>query len=142
MLTPHMKTVLRGVLKDIQRLDALPPRPGPQMDRAAWRETNRERGELDRFGVRHDLEGWLGYPPSASDSAVFSRTLRQMEDRGLVERVSRWGGRRTTHLRLTPAGRRLARELAEEESAEPIEPIDIESLTFEPFYLPEEGDVQ
>ncbi len=89
-----------------------------------------------------DLEAWLGHPPTNSERVIYHRESVRLEALGLVERHSLRGGRRTTHVRLTPAGRRLARELAEEESAEPVEPIDLESVTFEPFYLSEEGDVQ
>jgi len=116
-LTCHMKTVLRAVLADVRRIEAVPDRPPSGMVRDAWRESWRERQELERFGVRHDLARWLGYPPSRSESAAFSRTLRQMEDLGLLVRVNRWGRRhptrvgRTTHVRLTPAGERMAEGL-------------------------------
>ena len=117
-LTCHMRTILAAVLADIRRLEAVPDRPSPGISRDQWREAWRERQELEQFGVRHDLARWLGYPPSPSDSAVFSRTLRQMEDLGLLVRVNRWGRRsatrvgRTTHVRLTPAGERLAEDVA------------------------------
>ena len=110
-LTPHMRTILTAVLTDIQRIEAMPDRPPPGMDREDWRKAWRERQELERFGVRHDLARWLGCPPTRSDSAVFSRALRHMEDRGLLVRVNRWGGRRTTHLRLTGVGKRVAESL-------------------------------
>ncbi len=147
-LTPHMRTVLKEVLADIERLEGMPQHLEPSMDRDVWRARRLERQELERFGVRYRLERWLGRPPSRSDSAVFSRTLRHMEDLGLLVRVNRWGPRsatrvgRTTHVRLTPAGERLARDLAEEESAGPVETIDLESVTFEPLYLSEGGDPQ
>jgi len=74
--------------------------------------------ELGQFGIRHDLERWLGYPPSRSDSAVFSRTLRQIEDLGLLVRVNRWGpSSRATHVRLTPLGRAEAERLVHEQQA-------------------------
>jgi len=145
-LTCHMRTVLTAVLADIRHLEAVPDRPSPGMSRDEWREAWRERQGLEQFGVRHDLARWLGYPPSPSDSAVFSRTLRQMEDMGLLVRVNRWGRRgatrvgRTTHVRLTPAGERRARELAPEEVPEPDEAFDLDRMETEPLYLPEERD--
>ena len=149
-LTPHMRTILTAVLADIHRLEAVPDRPPPGMSREDWRHARRERQELDRFGVRHDLARWLGYPPSPSDSAVFSRTLRRMEDKSLLLRVSRWGGRRTTHVRLTPAGKRRAEDLlskpdfeAAQESpdvaeteTEDTEPVDWANLVFLPVRFP------
>ena len=88
-VTSHMRTVLKAVLCDMRRLQTVPNRPPPGTDRDRWRAVRREQQELKRFGIRYDLERWLGYPPSRSDSAVFSRTLRQMEDMGLLVRVNR-----------------------------------------------------
>jgi len=150
VLTPHMRTILAAVLTDIRRIEAVPGRPPPGMFREDWREAWRERQELEQFGIRHDLERWLGYPPSPSDSAVFSRTLRRMEDKGLLIRVSRWGGRRTTHVRLTPSGKRRAEGLlskpdveAAQESpdiAEPepenTEPVNWANLVLLPLRFP------
>jgi hypothetical protein len=75
------------------------------MDRERWWALWRERKEYEEFGVRHDLAAWIGHAPSPSESAVFSRTLRNMEDLDLLARISRWGGRRATHVQLTALGR-------------------------------------
>ena len=114
-LTPHMKTILTALLADVRRLEAVPDKPPPGMDRDEWRTLWRERQEYQAFGIRHDLAQWLGYPPSPSDSAVFSRALRNMEAMGLVLRINRWGGSKTTHVRLTPEGRAEAERLAKEQ---------------------------
>jgi len=116
-LTQHMRTILTAVLADVHRLEAVPDRPPDGMDRQQWYALWRERKEYDRFGVRHDLGRWLGYAPTPSDSAVFSRALRNMEAMGLVLRVNRWGGSKTTHVRLTPLGRAEAERLVAEQEA-------------------------
>lgn len=117
-LTPNMELLLTAILADVKRLEAIPDRPAPGMDRDDWREQYLERQEYRQAGLRHDLERWLGYPPSRSDSAVFSRTLRQMEDLGLLVRVNWWGpSSRTTHVRLTPSGRTEAERLVADHDA-------------------------
>jgi len=85
------------------------------MDRDRWRELSREQQEYQAFGVRHDLAQWLGHPASPSESAVFSRALRNMEAMGLVLRINRWGSGKTTHVRLTASGRAEAERLAKEQ---------------------------
>ena len=104
-LTPNMKTLLAAVLADVRRLEAVPDRPSPGMDREQWYALWRERQEYVQFGVRHDLDRWLGHAPTPSESAVFSRALRNLEALDLVARISRWGGGRTSHVQLTDTGR-------------------------------------
>jgi hypothetical protein len=114
-LTPHMQEILAVVLAESQRLEAIEDRPPAGMDSERWRELCRDRQEYQAFGVRHDLAQWLGHPASPSESAVFSRALRNMEAMGLVLRVNRWGGSRTTHVQLTADGRAEAERLAKEQ---------------------------
>jgi len=117
-LTANMELLLKAILADVQRLESLPEHSGPGMDRDDWRQQYLERQEYRQYGVRHDLERWLGRPPSRSDSAVFSRALRRMEDMGLLVRVNRWGpSYRATHVRLTPLGRAEAKRLVHEHEA-------------------------
>ena len=116
-LTPHMQEILAVVLAVSRRLEAVPDRPPPGTDREEWRDLWRERQEYQAFGVRHDLARWLGHAPTASDSAVFSRALRNMEAMGLVVRANRWGGSKTTHVRLTASGRAEAERLVLEQEA-------------------------
>jgi hypothetical protein len=117
-LTPNMELLLKAILADMKCLESMPDQPGPATDRDDWRQQYLERQEYRQCGVRYRLEPWLGYPPSRSDSAVFSRTLRQMEDMGLLVRVNRWGpSSRATHVRLTPLGRTEAERLVAEQEA-------------------------
>ncbi|MBE3123214.1 MAG: hypothetical protein IMZ65_00235 [Planctomycetes bacterium] len=111
-LTPHMQEILAIVLVESRRLEAAGDQPPAGMERERWRELYRERQEYQVFGVRHDLAQWLGRPASPSESAMFSRALRNMEVMGLVLRVNRWGGSKTTHVRLTAGGRAEAERLA------------------------------
>jgi len=117
-LTPNMELLRKAILADVKRLEAVPDWPAPGTDRDHWREQCLERQEYQECGVRHDLERWLGYPPSRADSAVFSRALRQMEVLGLLVRANRWGGSsRATHVRLTPRGRAEAERLVADHDA-------------------------
>jgi len=120
-LTPNMKTLLVAILEEVRRLEAVPDKPPPGMDREQWRTQWYERRDYERFGVHHDLALWLGHAPSPSDSAVFSRALRNMEDMGLVVRISRWDGRRATHVQLTDEGRVEAERLVAEQAAAPAD---------------------
>jgi len=62
-----------------------------------------------------NLSGWIGHYPDASESVMFSRTYRSLEDKGLPERINLGGYSRTTsHLKLTEAGDQAAKELAAE----------------------------
>jgi DNA-binding PadR family transcriptional regulator len=110
-LTSNMRTVLAAILEEIRRLEVVPEKPPPGADRDRWYNLWRERKEYHDFGIRHDLALWLGHAPTPSESAVFSRTLRNMEAMGLVVRVSRWDGRRATHVQLTEIGRAEAERL-------------------------------
>jgi DNA invertase Pin-like site-specific DNA recombinase len=113
-LTPHMQEILAVVLAVSRRLEAVPDRPPPGTDREEWRDLWRERQEYQAFGVRHDLARWFGHAATASESAVFSRALRNMEAMSLVFRVNRWGGSKTTHVRLTATGRAEAERMIRE----------------------------
>ena len=116
-LTPNMETILVAVLGEGRRLETFADKPPPGMDREQWRTQWRQRQDYDQFGVRHDLARWLGHAPTPSESAVFSRALRNMEMMGLVVRVNRWGGSKTTHVRLTPRGRAEAERLVADQDA-------------------------
>ena len=111
-LTPNMKTLLVAILEEVRRLEAVPDKPPPGVERLGWWALWHERKEYDQFGVRHDLARWLGHAPTPSESAVLSRTLRNMEDLDLLARISRWGGRRATHVQLTALGRAEAEKIA------------------------------
>jgi hypothetical protein len=61
---------------------------------------------------------------------------------GLLARVSRWGGQRTTHVRLTAEGRTAAeRLLAEDRQAEASDlPIDWSQVELPLIELPPEAE--
>jgi hypothetical protein len=121
-LTPNMRTILVAILEEVRRLEAVPDKPPPGgVERHSWGPLWRERQEYIQFGVRHDLALWLGHAPTPSDSAVVSRALRNMEDGGLVARINRWGGSRTTHVQLTDMGRAEAERLVAEQAAAPAD---------------------
>lgn len=115
-LTEHMKTILTSVLWDMRNIVHECNLRRESLDEQ--REARRRRRELDAWGVRYDLARWLMRPTTPSDSAVFSRAMRNMDDMGLLVRVSRWGGRRTTHVRLTSAGLAAAEGVLRERQAE------------------------
>jgi len=83
---------------------------------------------IRRLTIEGELEGqdlafwgikWLLDTTNASESAATSRALRRLEARGLVVRMSqKSGGRRTTHVRITPAGRAAAACMASSEAIE------------------------
>jgi hypothetical protein len=137
-LTLHMREMLRAVLAETRRLEAVGDRPPDGMDREEWRDLWWERRDFESFGVAHDLARWLGHAPTTSESAVFSRALWNMEDMGLLARVSRWGGRRTTHVRLSTEGRTAAeRLLVEDRQAEtPDLPIEWSQVELPLIELP------
>jgi hypothetical protein len=117
-MNDRRRKVLTGVLRDRRRLAGM-PWDGP---------AGVARGELGRrrLCVRRardglvpmNLAGWIGHAPSDSERVLFHREHLRLEGMGLIERHNLHGGRRTTHLRLTPAGRRLAEELLAEDTAE------------------------
>ena len=140
-LTQRQRTVLLGVLDDQRRLADMETDVGSRLDRGRQRITVRN---AQNGLVPMNLAGWLGRSPTNSDHVLFHREYLRLEGTGLIERVSLTGGRRTTHLRLTPAGRCMAEALwAEEYGPEADEDIDWSNVDFEPIELPvdmSEGD--
>jgi len=133
-LTQRQRTVLIGVLEDQRRLADMPTDVGSRLDRGRQRITVRN---AQNGLVPMNLPGWLGRAPTNSDHVLFHREYLRLEGMGLIERVSLTGGRRTTHLRLTPAGRRMAEALwAEEYGPDADEDIDWSNVEFEPIELP------
>ncbi len=116
-LTKHMKVILTALLVEARRLEAIPEEFAQDSDRDFRSALRREHREYQEHGIRHDLAYWLGHPPTPAESAVYSRALRNMETLGLLVRVNRWGGRRATHVRLTPRGRAEAEHLTEAQEA-------------------------
>jgi hypothetical protein len=133
-LTHRQRTVLIGVLEDHRRLADMPTDIGSRLDRGRQRITVRN---AQNGLVPMNLPGWLDRAPTNSDHVLFHREYLRLEGMGLIQRVSVTGGRRTTHLRLTPAGRRMAEALwAEEYGPDSDEDIDWANVEFEPIELP------
>lgn len=110
------KAVLAGVLADREHLAGMDYN-GRGLDRnrlGAYRIAIKDA----RAGyVRVNLAGWIGHAPSPSESVMFHRAYKRLEALGLVERANLYGyGERTSHLRLTDAGERIARQLVEMEA--------------------------
>jgi hypothetical protein len=79
-------------------------------DRFARARHNRIVNEARQGIVPLDPSRWLGRPPTASEATLFCRSYAALERRGFVARLAGMGGR-TTHLKLTPEGERIAAEL-------------------------------
>ena len=73
------------------------------------------KAKVERFVevyVRCDPAKWLGQGTlDPSMRTMTSRCYRQLEEKGLVERCDSRGGGHTTHLKLTPAGEALAKQI-------------------------------
>jgi len=137
-LTHRQRTVLIGVLEDQRRLADMPTDVGSRLDRGRQRITVRN---AQNGLVPMNLAGWLDHAPTNSEHVLFHREYLRLEGMGLLERVSLTGGRRTTHLRLTPAGRRFAEDLlAEEYGLDGEDDIDWSSIEFEPIEIPADAD--
>ncbi|RMF22763.1 MAG: hypothetical protein D6760_06790 [Deltaproteobacteria bacterium] len=128
-----MRTILLALAAEERRLNAATADvTAAGLGHRQSHALRRERDEYLRLGIRHDLVRWLGHAPTPSESAVFSRTLRTMEACGLLVRVSRWGSRRTTHVRLTATGRAQAERLVREHVPEPDgEALDVGNIAAE-----------
>ena len=80
---------------------------------ATWHEQNHHRRELDEFeaaGVPWNGANIVGHSLTGAESAALCRALQDLERRGLVE-CYRPNGRRTTHAKLSDAGRNEARRI-------------------------------
>jgi hypothetical protein len=115
-LNPKEKAVLAGVLRDVEDLAGLDPASlglpyGLARGRVKMKVADAKAGY-----VPMNLADWIGHAPSPSESVVFHRAYKRLEALGLVERANLYGyGERTSHLRLTEAGERIARQLVEME---------------------------
>ena len=115
-LNAKEKAVLAGVLRDAEDLAGLDPASlglphGVALGRVKMKVADAKGGH-----VPMNLAGWIGHAPSHSESVMFHRAYKRLEALGLVERANLYGyGKRTSHLRLTDAGERIARQLLEME---------------------------
>ncbi|HOI53861.1 MAG TPA: hypothetical protein PLP01_01295 [Phycisphaerae bacterium] len=138
-LSPRAETILMGVYEDRQRL--------ADMDmHAADRQSARLKGQhrLDIIRARQglvplDLAGWLDREPTPSERVMFHHEQVRLEGLGVLERHNLSGGRRTTHLRLTAEGERLARELLGVDEAAEVGTVNLDEIEFLPIELPGEN---
>ena len=138
----RQRRILVGVLQDQKRLAAMPWGDDHSMSRDALGR-RRLRVRRAREGmVPMALEDWIGHVPSNTDHVLCHRATVQLEGMGLLVRCNPFGGRRTTHLKLTPAGRHVAEQLLAEEYGQDAdgidEMIDWSSVEFLPIEMPPE----
>ena len=137
------ETILVGVHKNRKRLvsmDIYAADHWPRQQRRAYRQViqNAQRGL-----VRMNMAGWLDRQPTPSDRVMFHHEFIRLERLGLLERHNRHGGSRTTHLKLTAEGERLARVLLGEEAANGSETFNLEDVKFLPIeWPPADGSVE
>ena len=139
----RQRVILVGVLQDLQRLAHVSLADLGGMSRA-------ERGRI-RFRVQRadagivpmNLAEWLDGTPTPSDRVLFHREYARLESMGLLERCNFHGGKRTSHLKLTAAGRALAQRLQDEESEQSVETHEASDIDWaHPDFLPIEIPLQ
>jgi hypothetical protein len=113
-LNPKEKAVLAGVLLDAEDLAGTDPASlglpyGVALGRVKMKIADAKAGY-----VPMNLAGWIGHAPSPSESVMFHRAYKRLEALGLANLYGY--GERTSHLRLTDAGERIARQLLEMEA--------------------------
>ena len=132
LLTGRQRAILVGVLADQRHLAALPVGADMGLSRDQLGRRRMIVRDAQAGLVPMNLAGWLGHVPSNSECVLCHREYLRLEGMGLLERHNQRGGRRTSHLRLTPAGRWVAEGLLAEESTvaidETVEPLDIADL--------------
>jgi hypothetical protein len=137
----RQRLILMGVLQDQKRLAEMPWGDAHSMQRDALGR-HRLRIRQAREGlVPMTLEEWIGHMPSNSEHVLYHRENQRLEGMGLLVRCNPFGGHRTTHLKLTPAGRRVAEQLLAEEYGLGMgieEMIDWSSLKFPPVEVPQD----
>lgn len=107
--TKNVRIVLTGALQATERLE--------NSDLRAF-----DRQDFEALGIRYDLRAWLGRSPTASETSSINRTVKRMESEGLLECNAQWaylgGVSRTTHVKLTPAGERLGKQVRQHAATE------------------------
>ena len=78
-------------------------------------------------------------PNLFADLVEYHHEQVRLEGLGLLERHNLCGGRRTTHLKLTAEGERLARELLGADAAAEVGQINLDEIEFLPIQLPDEN---
>jgi hypothetical protein len=143
-LNDRQRLILMGVLRDQRRLAAMPWGDDHSMSRDALGR-HRLRIRQAREGMAPmALENWIGHMPTNSEHVLYHRACVQLEGVGLLVRCNPFGGHRTTHLKLTQAGQRMAEKLLAEEYGQETsgvdETIDWSNVELMPIELPAETD--
>ena len=134
-LNERQRLILMGLLRDQRELSEMDSTDSG-IPRGRALGSHRLRIRLAREGlVPMNLAGWIGREPTNSERVLFHREYVRLEGMGLIDRVSRWGGRRTTHIRLTPLGREMAEQVLREQQEE----LDALLAALGPIELPDEG---
>jgi len=115
LLTGRQRAILVGVLTDQRHLSALPVGSNVGLSRDQLGRRRMIVRDAQAGLVPMNLADWLGHVPTNSDCVLCHREYTRLEGMGLLERHNQRGGRRTSHLRLTPAGRWVAETLLTEE---------------------------
>ena len=118
-------TILAGVYVDAEALATVRVAATWRNPRAIERITAGLK-DVARRGVRLDYERWLGRAPTRAERRTLSRELARLEDKGCVVRSG--SRRRTTHVKLTDAGKALARmilETADDEDGPMFVPVEL-----------------
>jgi hypothetical protein len=114
-ITPLEKTILLAAAADLDRLRRGKSVPGIN----GWHALENAKADAAAGLVRLATARWLGFEtltPAARMAAT--RAIRRLEQRGLAERsIEGWAQERANYLRITNAGRKLAKELRKAEAA-------------------------
>lgn len=107
-LTADEKTILRECLKRETTISDAPAPP-------SWKHWEcRELDDQRRHGPAYAPADWFG-SMSQTDRRQLLRVIRRLESAGLLTAHSRRGNR-LSHIKLTPAGEKLAKSLQNDES--------------------------
>ena len=83
-----------------------------------------------------NLWRWLGRTVTGSDRVLCHRELLRLEAAGFLKRYAGRSGRRTTHVKLTTNGLRVARRLLAQQNDTADEPFDVEDIPMLPLDWP------
>jgi hypothetical protein len=114
-ISPEQEHVLHVAL---EREAELAVRPHPGYSRDPWnvRARIRLRREL-AYGPLFNALKWFGVAHASADHRRYVRAVHALAEAGLVALTGGYRGARVTNLRLTEAGRALARQLAAKQAA-------------------------
>lgn len=136
-LNERQRLILAGVLKDHRALINMPTGRDVGLSGDALGRRRLVVRDAQAGLVPMNLAGWIGHAPTPSECVLFHREYARLEGMGLLERCNLRGGTRTSHLKLTSAGRWAAEGLlAEEASIDAAEALDIANMDFSAIELP------